>query len=184
MWRVIDKEMTLKDCNIFCYAPEEDPYDGEEGAIWRFNYFFFNKSRKRVCHFYLRGLSIISSRSPGRKTPTTSKRSADIEWDQDEPTSSKRARYWLGDRAAEATSEWADDDDEDDLREDEGLFKEDAVEDDTPQPAVDDEPRNQMVFSPDGATTASVTSPSSEGRSPSESTIRAISSDAADHLDP
>lgn len=53
IWRIIDKEMSLKDCSIYCYAPEEDPYDGEEGAIWSLNYFFFNKTRKRVCYLYL-----------------------------------------------------------------------------------------------------------------------------------
>lgn len=111
MWRHIDKEMDLKNCSIYCYLPEEDPYDGEEGAIWSFNYFFYNKARKRVCYLYLRGLSAISHDS-GQKTPVKAKRGAEVDWCLDEPPSSKRARYWLGDRAVNATSAWAEDDDE------------------------------------------------------------------------
>lgn len=102
MWSVIDKEMTLKDCSIYCYAPEEDPYDGEEGAIWSFNYFFFNKAKKRVCYIYLRGLSIIGT-EPGAKTPVTTKRPASGSWSLvEEETGTKRAKFWLGDRAGDA----------------------------------------------------------------------------------
>lgn len=111
MWRLIDKEMSLKDCSIYCYSPEEDPYDGEEGAIWSFNYFLFNKERKRVCYIYLRGLSIISH-SPAQKTPVRAKRSADGDWSLSESFSSKRAKYWLGDRASDVSGEYGDDEDE------------------------------------------------------------------------
>ena len=109
MWRMIDKEMVLRDCSIYCYAPDEDPYDGEEGSLWSFNYFFFNKAKKRVCYLYLRGLSIIDS-SPPQKTPVKSKRPASGTWSLDEETSKKRARYWLGDRASDA--EWVGDEEE------------------------------------------------------------------------
>ena len=109
MWRMIDKEMVLRDCSIYCYAPDEDPYDGEEGSLWSFNYFFFNKAKKRVCYLYLRGLSIIGN-SPPQKTPTQSKRPASGTWSLDEETSKKRARYWLGDRASDA--EWVGDEEE------------------------------------------------------------------------
>lgn len=108
MWRLIDKEMTLNECSVYCYSPEEDPYDGEEGAIWSFNYFFFNKVRKRVCYIYLRGLSIISHGS-APKDPIRTKRGAD--WNLVEPSSSKRARYWLGDRD-DISSAWGDDEDD------------------------------------------------------------------------
>ena len=153
MWRLIDKEMSLEDCSIYCYQPEEDPYDGEEGAIWSFNYFFFNKRRKRVCYIYLRGLSILSHMS-APKTPVKTKRSVDNEWNLEEIPSSKRARYWLGDRAAEATSEVAEDDEEyfptdnEDLNED--LNKNEILgDDDDPEPVVDDEPHEQIVLSAD-----------------------------------
>ena len=111
MWRIIDKEMELKNCSIFCYLPEEDPFDGEDGAIWSFNYFFFNKDRKRVCYIYLRGLSMISH-SVAQRTPIKTKRDAESDWGSDERPSSKRARFWLGDRAANATSAWSEDDED------------------------------------------------------------------------
>ena len=110
MWSLIDKEMTLKDCSMYRYAPEEDPYDGEEGSLWSFNYFFFNKARKRVCYIYLRGLSIIGN-SPPQKTSIKIKRPASGISTLDEETSRKRARYWLGDRAGDA--EWNTEEDDD-----------------------------------------------------------------------
>lgn len=107
MWRLIDNEMSLKECTVYCYAPEEDPYDGEEGSLWSFNYFFFNKAKKRVCYLYLRGLSIIAE---GEKTPLMPKRCASGTWSIPEETRKKRARFWLGDRASDA--EWAEEDDD------------------------------------------------------------------------
>lgn len=118
MWHLIDKEMVLKECSIYCYAPEEDPYDGEEGALWSLNYFFFNKAKKRVCYLYLRGLSMLEFDS-GLKTPVTpgtpgahrSKRCVSGTWSlDDEETTSKRARFWLGDRAEGAQLVDVDDD--------------------------------------------------------------------------
>ena len=185
MWRLIDKEMSLKECSIYCYAPEEDPYDGEEGAIWSFNYFFFNKARKRVCYIYLRGLSIIGH-SPAQKTPMKLKRSAEIDWNQDEPPSSKRARYWLGDRAAEATSEWADEDDEYGIQHNEDLLQNDNLDNDKEaQLVTTNEPHPEIAFSADEAASPSAVSlsaatPSSTERSRSKSAIRAASSDAMD----
>ncbi|KAI9715382.1 MAG: hypothetical protein M1812_006027 [Candelaria pacifica] len=113
MWGLIDKEMTLKECSIYCYSPEEDPYDGEDGAIWSFNYFFFNKARKRVCYIHLRGLSILSH-SPAQHTPLQSKRRAEEDdWESGSTGAAKRARYWLGDRApGEVSGGWGEDDDE------------------------------------------------------------------------
>jgi len=114
MWRLIDNEMSLKECSIYCYAPDEDPYDGEEGSIWSLNYFFFNKAKKRVCYLYLRGLSILGT-TPPQKTPVRAKRPASGNWGMDEDTSEKRARYWLGDRAGDA--ECVADEDEETLEE-------------------------------------------------------------------
>ena len=123
MWRLIDKEMSLKECSVYSYAPADDSFDGEEGAIWSFNYFFFNKLRKRVCYFYLRGFSIISH-SAVEKTPICVKRKADGDWTPTEASSSKRAKYWLGDRAEESySSQWAEDEEDDVIQpwESEGL---------------------------------------------------------------
>ncbi|KAL8828598.1 MAG: hypothetical protein Q9191_002499 [Dirinaria sp. TL-2023a] len=175
MWRLIDNEMSLEDCSIYCYQPEEDPYDGEEGAIWSFNYFFFNKTRKRVCYIHLRGLSILSHMS-APKTPVKTKRSVDNDWNLDEAPSSKRARYWLGDQAAEATSEVAEDDEEYSLVDDEDLNKSESVQDDDLETVVDDEPHEQIVLSADESKspTSEPSLPSTE-RSRSKSTVRATS---------
>jgi Maf1 regulator len=108
MWSLIDKEMTLKECSVYCYAPEEDPYDGEEGAIWSLSYFFFNKARKRVAYLYVRGIPVMSH-SP---RSTLVKRSAS--GFSRENGAKKRARYWLGDRA-DAITNSRDLDDESDL---------------------------------------------------------------------
>ena len=174
MWRLIDKEMDLKNCYIYCYIPEEDPYDGEEGFIWSFNYFFFNKDLKRVCYIYLRGLSAINHNA-GQKTPV--KRGAERELSLEESTSSKRARFWLGDHALNATSAWTEDEDEfegqgSDSPHDSSLVhsKEQAI-------VINDE---QNASSPNDTTSSSIfetTSPESIRRSQSRSTIRGVSQD-------
>lgn len=85
---------------IYRYSPDEDPFDGEENALWSSNYLFFNKDRKRVCYIYLRGLS-ISSHSP-RHGPTTAttKRTRPVSRNMSISLgASKRARYWLGENA-------------------------------------------------------------------------------------
>jgi len=107
MWTMIDKEMTLNECSIYCYAPEEDPYDGEEGAIWSLNYFFFNKARKRVAYIYIRGIPVMShSPRSGLAKRSAMGLSKDL-------GANKRARYWLGDRADNlANGRNADDDDD------------------------------------------------------------------------
>lgn len=165
MWGLIDKEMTLKECSMYCYAPEEDPYDGEEGSLWSFNYFFFNKAKKRVCYIYLRGLSIIGN-SPPQKTPIKTKRPASGTWSLDEETSKKRARYWLGDRAQEA--EWNNEEDEDVSGQwDEENIEEAEILDDGDEPRFVPSDTNSGSESP------------CEGRRRSGSSVRGVSEEVA-----
>ena len=104
MWRLIDQQMSLRECTIYRYAPEDfDPFeDDEEGSLWSMNYFFFNKARKRVCYLYLRGISVLAMPTiDALKSPIRSKRFADEDldgWITPDMGASKRARYWLGDR--------------------------------------------------------------------------------------
>ena len=108
MWRIIDKEMDLKFCDIYCYIPEEDPYDGDEGALWSYNYFFFNKMLKRVCYVHLRGLSIISHSPPDAtplKMPREDLQLAASHRSLSRTSARKRASYWLGDRAVDLSSD-------------------------------------------------------------------------------
>lgn len=107
MWSMIDKEMTLNDCTVYCWAPPDEPFDGEEGSIWSLNYFFFNKERKRVTYIYVRGVP---------HAPRMVKRSAGAY----DSGANKRARFWLGDRADNLTNDedadvsmWNYDDDQD-----------------------------------------------------------------------
>ncbi|TVY31211.1 Repressor of RNA polymerase III transcription [Lachnellula hyalina] len=98
MWSLIDQEMTLKECTVYCWAPPDDPFDGEEGSIWSLNYFFFNKERKRIAYIYLRGVPVMSH-SPTQRIGI-SKRSHS----ENDAGANKRARYWLGDQAANVTN--------------------------------------------------------------------------------
>lgn len=95
MWTLVDKEMTLKECTVYCWAPPDEPFDGDgdEGAIWSLNYFFFNKDRKRVAYINIRGVPVMShsvGRQSGLKGFVTGSDSG----------ANKRASYWLGDGAA------------------------------------------------------------------------------------
>ena len=172
MWRSIDKEMGLNECKVYCYSPEEDPYDGEEGAIWSLNYFFFNKTRKRVCYIYLRGLSIISH-SPIQRAPVSTKRSADGDWGRSDSGAHKRAKYWLGDRAnGDISGGWGEDDDEDV----EAAFIEQEMPGVKLSLMIDDD-ESGRVLSADGAASPS------RRRDRSKSTIRGISEDIAESME-
>ena len=113
MWTIIDKVMDLRRCLKYTYAPDDDPFDGEEGAIWSMHYFFFNKAKKRVCYLHLRCLSVISH-SPVH-APAQLKRWAN-EFQRKASSVSvgegagKRASYWFGSIDTESYGE--DDDDE------------------------------------------------------------------------
>ncbi|EEA27305.1 RNA polymerase III-inhibiting protein maf1 [Talaromyces marneffei ATCC 18224] len=109
MWKLIDEEMSLNDCAIFSYSPEDDMNDDDDGAIWSHNYFFFNKQRKRVCYVYLRGIPIMSHdddelmdmwEEDGVATPI-GKRVPDDSYLTPDVTAKKRQRYWLGDLASD-----------------------------------------------------------------------------------
>lgn len=114
MWSAIDKQMSLKDCTVYCWAPQEEPFDGEEASIWSLNYFFFNKEMKRVAYIYVRGVPVVTP-SP-RQRKGMAKRSASGY----DSGANKRARYWLGDKAADLTN-----DQEADLGEDVAMWTND-----------------------------------------------------------
>ncbi|EKD21380.1 uncharacterized protein L3040_000584 [Drepanopeziza brunnea f. sp. 'multigermtubi'] len=107
MWSLIDKEMNLKECTVYCWAPPDEPFDGEEGSIWSLNYFFFNKDLKRVAYLYVRGVPVMTH-TP-RQRVISPKRSASGY----DSGANKRASYWLGDRALDVTTTDADADEED-----------------------------------------------------------------------
>lgn len=63
LWEVIDKEIGMSQCDIYSYTPDmrSDPFS-EDGCLWSFNYFFYNKKLKRILFFTCR--RIISSSYP------------------------------------------------------------------------------------------------------------------------
>ncbi|KAJ2620766.1 RNA polymerase III-inhibiting protein maf1 [Coemansia sp. RSA 1694] len=58
MWDSIDSIIEIDDCDVYSYMPamESDPYE-DEGPVWSFNYFFVNKSLKRIVFFTCRCIS-------------------------------------------------------------------------------------------------------------------------------
>lgn len=122
--------MSLKDCSVYSYAPEEDPSNADDGAIWSLHYFFFNRIRKRVCYLYLRAIPILShTPTEGIATTPTGKRmfEDDDGYLTPDATASKRARYWLGDRA-DAVGQESDSDEDEDTPNNYYLFSDDELQ--------------------------------------------------------
>ncbi|KAL3859913.1 hypothetical protein ACJMK2_010096 [Sinanodonta woodiana] len=61
LWEAVDNEISLNECDTFSYNPDlsSDPY-GEEGSIWSFNFFFYNKKMKRIVFFTCSATSVSS----------------------------------------------------------------------------------------------------------------------------
>ncbi|KAJ6133029.1 hypothetical protein N7471_008244 [Penicillium samsonianum] len=100
VWKTIDEHMSLKECSIYSYSPEEDPSDADDGAIWSLHFFFFNPIRKRVCYIFLRAIPILSHTPDEMATTPTGKRTYDDDgYLTPDLSSSKRAKFWFGERA-------------------------------------------------------------------------------------
>jgi hypothetical protein len=58
LWASIDEVISLKECDVYSYKSdlETDPF-GEKGSVWSFNYFFYNKKKKRILYFSCKGIS-------------------------------------------------------------------------------------------------------------------------------
>jgi hypothetical protein len=58
MWAAMEEAIALKDCDIYSYKSdlESDPF-GEQGSVWSFNYFFYNRKLKRILYISCRGIS-------------------------------------------------------------------------------------------------------------------------------
>ncbi|NWS78809.1 MAF1 polymerase, partial [Crotophaga sulcirostris] len=57
LWDAVDEEICLSECDIYSYNPDldSDPF-GEDGSLWSFNYFFYNKRLKRIVFFTCRSI--------------------------------------------------------------------------------------------------------------------------------
>lgn len=61
LWTAINDEITLQECDIYSYKPDfaSDPF-GEDGCLWSFNYFFYNKKLKRIVFFTCRAINPLA----------------------------------------------------------------------------------------------------------------------------
>lgn len=52
LWGSIDRVVSLKNCQVFSYIPDldNDPFSTPSN-LWSFNYFFYNKSEKKMVFF-------------------------------------------------------------------------------------------------------------------------------------
>uniref|UniRef100_A0A0N5AS52 Repressor of RNA polymerase III transcription MAF1 homolog n=1 Tax=Syphacia muris TaxID=451379 RepID=A0A0N5AS52_9BILA len=57
MWSTIDDKIKLEDCKIYSYTDDHSGPFGEDGVMWSLNYFFCNKSLKRVLFFSCRAIN-------------------------------------------------------------------------------------------------------------------------------
>lgn len=60
LWVAVEDEIVLNECDIYSYNPDlgSDPF-GEDGCLWSFNYFFYNKRLKRMVFFTCRAINPI-----------------------------------------------------------------------------------------------------------------------------
>mmetsp|Transcript_18813 Transcript_18813/g.61452 ORF Transcript_18813/g.61452 Transcript_18813/m.61452 type:complete len:232 (+) Transcript_18813:255-950(+) len=58
LWSAIDEVITLCDCDLYSYKAQvdEDPFS-EEGNLWAFTFFFYNRRQKRILCFSCRAVS-------------------------------------------------------------------------------------------------------------------------------
>eukprot|EP00047_Mylnosiga_fluctuans_P013115 m.29534 g.29534 ORF g.29534 m.29534 type:complete len:239 (+) comp4674_c0_seq2:96-812(+) len=68
LWRAVSAEIdpeNTADCELYSYSPdtESDPF-AEEGTLWSFNYFLFNKKLRRIVFFACRSTSLFCENEP------------------------------------------------------------------------------------------------------------------------
>ncbi|GAM29041.1 hypothetical protein SAMD00019534_122170 [Acytostelium subglobosum LB1] len=72
LWSSIDNEIALTKTDIYSFIPESpDPFT-EAGVIWSFNYFFYNRTMKRIIFFSCRLLNKALEMSNNRERMTMS----------------------------------------------------------------------------------------------------------------
>ncbi|KAI4952591.1 hypothetical protein J4E91_003063 [Alternaria rosae] len=112
-WHLLDSEMDMSSCEYYAWEPSDDPF-ADDGAIWSHHFFLYNKERKRVAYFYLRGISALSN-SPSVAMSLMSKFKASKYESSANAGSRKRAEYWLGDRARKGLEAYGDSDELDNM---------------------------------------------------------------------
>lgn len=103
----------MQSCEYYAWEPSDDPF-ADDGAIWSHHFFLYNKDKKRVCYFYLRGISALSN-SPSVAMSLMSKFKQSTLESSTNAGSRKRVEYWLGDRARKGLEAYGDSDELDNL---------------------------------------------------------------------
>uniref|UniRef100_A0A2R9BII7 Repressor of RNA polymerase III transcription MAF1 n=1 Tax=Pan paniscus TaxID=9597 RepID=A0A2R9BII7_PANPA len=100
LWNAVDEEICLAECDIYSYNPDldSDPF-GEDGSLWSFNYFFYNKRLKRIVFFSCRSIS------GSTYTPSEAGNELDMELGEEEVEEESRS----GGSGAEETSTMEED---------------------------------------------------------------------------
>jgi hypothetical protein len=52
LWKHVDDAINLRRCDVYSYMTDNEGDPFSSGAIWSFNYFFFNREIKRICFFH------------------------------------------------------------------------------------------------------------------------------------
>ncbi|KAF9692840.1 hypothetical protein EKO04_009281 [Ascochyta lentis] len=112
-WQLLDSEMDMANCEYYAWEPSDDPF-ADDGAIWSHHFFLYNRDRKRVGYFYLRGISALSP-SPSMSMSLMSKFKQSNFESSTNAGSRKRAEYWLGDRARKGLEAYGDSDELDNM---------------------------------------------------------------------
>lgn len=112
-WNLLDGEMDMAKCEYYAWEPSDDPF-ADDGAIWSHHFFMYNKEKKRVAYFYLRGVSALSC-SPSVPTSLITRFKQSKYESSANAGSRKRAEYWLGDRAKKALGAYGESDELDNL---------------------------------------------------------------------
>ncbi|RZF41077.1 hypothetical protein LSTR_LSTR002709 [Laodelphax striatellus] len=66
LWSAIEDEISMSECDIYSYNPDlmSDPFS-EDGSLWSFNYFFYNRKLKRIVFFSCRAINPIHAMDSG-----------------------------------------------------------------------------------------------------------------------
>eukprot|EP00842_Homolaphlyctis_polyrhiza_P004205 jgi/Hompol1/4786/HPOL_003881-RA len=65
IWAAIEETAEMKDCDIYSFNPDRElEPDAEEGNLWSFYFFFFNKRLKRMVFFTCRSVSLMAPMQP------------------------------------------------------------------------------------------------------------------------
>ncbi|KAI8897857.1 Maf1 regulator-domain-containing protein [Globomyces pollinis-pini] len=65
IWNTVDQVISTNNCDIYQFTPDRDiEPDAEEGNLWSFYYFFYNKQDKRILFFSGRAVSLLAPIQP------------------------------------------------------------------------------------------------------------------------